>query len=465
MTDEKSKLQTKLSPLIEGQVPDFIQADHPVFVNFLKQYYRFLESGQLTYSVVNSYVRYETTTTAYILDEKDGDRILTEDTAQFQNGEIITGETSGATATILIEDSRNLKLYISSQQKFITNETFTGGTSGAQGKLTNYRANPVQNIQQLLEYADVDNTIFDFLDQMRTSLMTSIPNSLATSVSKRKLLKNIKDLYTAKGTREGHELFFRILLGEEANIFYPTEHMLRVSDGDWRAETTLRCSGFTGVSGDEVINQKITGQTSGATAIVNDAITFQEGTASVTELELASIDGTFLDGETITANSTARDVDVSFTVEAIVSSASLSNNGILHTDTEPVEIENLGNNKAELVVSGITSGSVSEVIVDDAGSGYEVGDVLTFTTSESDTKSASGFVSVVGGGIQLETGTLDDSEVTTDVIIIEDGTTVSEESFNIVLDRTDINGSDANSDIILDGTCLLYTSPSPRDRG
>ena len=64
----------------------------------------------------------------------------------------------------------------------------------------------------------------------------------------------------------------------------------------------------------------------------------------------------------------------------------------------------------------------------------------------------SGFVSVVGGGIQLETGTLDDSEVTTDVIIIEDGTTASEETFNIVLDRTDVNGSDANSDIILDGT-------------
>ena len=91
--------------------------------------------------------------------------------------------------------------------------------------------------------------------------------------------------------------------------------MLRVSDGDWRAETTLRCSGFTGVSGDEIINQKITAQTSGATAIVNDAITFQEGTVSVTELELAEIDGTFLDGETITANSTVRDVNVSFTVE------------------------------------------------------------------------------------------------------------------------------------------------------
>ena len=212
MADEESKLQTKVSPLIEGQVPDFIQADHPVFVIFLKQYYKFLEAGQVTYDVVNSYVRYETTTVAYVLDEENGDRILTEDTAQFTNGETITGATSGATATILVEDSRNKKLYISSQQKFITNETFTGATSGAQGKLTNYRANPVQNIQQLLEYADVDNTIFDFLDQMRAALMTSIPNSLATSVSKRKLLKNIKDLYAAKGTREGHELFFSCLL-------------------------------------------------------------------------------------------------------------------------------------------------------------------------------------------------------------------------------------------------------------
>ncbi len=54
-------------------------------------------------------------------------------------------------------------------------------------------------------------------------------------------------------------------------------------------------------------------------------------------------------------------INVSFTVEAIVSSASLSNSGILHTDQEPVEIESVGNDKAEIVVSGITSGSVSEV--------------------------------------------------------------------------------------------------------
>ena len=78
MADEKSKLLNKVSPLIEGQVADFVQADHPVFVNFLKQYYQFMEAGQITYTATVNYVTLETTTTAYVLEESDGDRIVTE---------------------------------------------------------------------------------------------------------------------------------------------------------------------------------------------------------------------------------------------------------------------------------------------------------------------------------------------------------------------------------------------------
>ena len=39
--DDKSILNNKLSPLIEGQVPDFVQSDHPIFVEFLKDYYKY----------------------------------------------------------------------------------------------------------------------------------------------------------------------------------------------------------------------------------------------------------------------------------------------------------------------------------------------------------------------------------------------------------------------------------------
>ena len=191
-----------------------------------------------------------------------------------------------------------------------------------------------------------------------------------------------------------------------------------------------------GVSGEEVINQVITGATSGATAVVIDSLVTQQGSNSVTELRLASITGTFVDGETISGNSATRDISVTFTIEGIVASTSVTNDGILYTDVEDIELENIGNGFAEIVVDGISEGSVSEVIVDDVGTGYEVGDELTFTANTADTNvdETSGFVSMIGGGIQLETATLDDSSLTDDAIILESGTTSQLESFNIQLE-------------------------------
>ena len=110
MAKNNSKLVTKVSPLIEGQVPGFVQSDHPKFVNFLKDYYQFLEAGRITYTGAVEYVRQQTNTLEFILLE-DGERIVTEketgSTGYFTNGETITGSTSKATATILVEDSRN----------------------------------------------------------------------------------------------------------------------------------------------------------------------------------------------------------------------------------------------------------------------------------------------------------------------------------------------------------------------
>ena len=121
-------------------------------------------------TATNDYIKYETETVSYVLND-EGDRILAEQgsgtVGNYINGETITGSISNATAEVLVEDVRNGVIYITSNQKFETNETITGATSGATAKLTRYRANPVQNIQQLLDYADVDNTIFDFLNKFR----------------------------------------------------------------------------------------------------------------------------------------------------------------------------------------------------------------------------------------------------------------------------------------------------------
>ena len=71
------------------------------------------------------------------------------------------------------------------------------------------------------------------------------------------------------------------------------------------------------------------------------------------------------------------------------------------------------------------------------GQKYEVGESITFTpvSADTDVESAVGFISMVGGGIQLETGTLDDSSLTDDAIILESGTTTHLEPFSIILEQ------------------------------
>ena len=156
-----STFDKKISPLLQEFVPEFLKSDHPKFVKFLKDYYRYLECGQLTISGEVNYVLQETTSTNYILNEKGDENVVLEDSvAKFTVGETIKGLTSNATATVLIDDfDDNQVLYITSQNKFETNEEIQGLTSNARATITQFRANPIQNIQQLLDYADVDNTI------------------------------------------------------------------------------------------------------------------------------------------------------------------------------------------------------------------------------------------------------------------------------------------------------------------
>ena len=156
------------------------------------------------------------TNLAFMIDAKD-----------FINGEVITGQTSGATTTILVEDVGGRQcIFVVANSKFIEGEIIVGATSEASATIKRYRANPVQNIQQLLDYADVDKTISGFLTKFRNAFLTSIPDTLHSEVDKRNLIKNVKSLYQAKGTKRASEIFFKLLFNENAEIRYPKDNIL-----------------------------------------------------------------------------------------------------------------------------------------------------------------------------------------------------------------------------------------------
>ena len=431
-------LENKLSSQIDGQLPDFIAEDHPKFSRFLKHYYQFLEAGELRVDVNIDNILLEVETSTNLLSE-DGTLVVTEvgsgSTGKFIAGETITGGTSYATATVLVEDlgNENPRLFISSQQLFETGETITGGTSGASGTVTRYRANPVQNIQQMLAYADIDNTIYDFLEEFRKSFMEGIPSNLATGIDKRNLEKHIRELYRRKGTKEGVKLFMKILLDENAEVFYPNQYMLRASDADWDKPTILRCSIVGASTPSEIIGQSITGQDSDATALVEDAAVFTAaGGISYAEIQISNVVGSFQVDETIFTTSSIQDVRFNFIIRQINSTVSITNDGTLYQSGDLIDLDSsilIGSGDVSATVGDVQTGSVSGVLIDDAGTGYEIGDLIVFT----DNGTEAGFVKEAEAQVTAIHGNIVD-ETDSDIILQEEGTNQFVELFNFQLE-------------------------------
>ena len=429
----------KISNLINSQVPDFVLEDHPLFLDFVKAYYQLMESAEIQLTNIGDpdhIVLEGNTAGKTILDgtniskDDSGDNFLLEDTSygDFQNGETITGSTSGATATVLIEDvDAGSRLFVTHQNKFIEGELITGSSSAAQATIGKYRANPVQNIQQLLDYADVDKTIQGFLTKFRNSFLTSIPDTLHSSVDKRNLIKNIKSLYQAKGTKRASEIFFKLLFNEDAEIRYPKDNILRVSDGKWDTKKIIRCTEVGSSDATNLIGQTITqandptsATVNEATAIVEDVFKFIIGGTTVVELVLGdtSVSGTFQPGQNITGtDNTDSDVLITLTVTGIINNRTITNDGGLYNEEDELAIT-AGGTGASLKLGPVGSGSIQEIIVDSGGSGYEVGDVINFSSGNASAK-----VSVVDGGVTLESGT------GTGQLILEDETMVADTYF------------------------------------
>jgi len=468
-----AKFTDKISNLINSQAPDFVLEQHPKFLEFIKTYYTFMESAELVVTSVQTTdgIQLETETAqsnTLLLDgsriDSDrtqldaGDKIILESSAfgKFTRGETITGQTSNATATVLGEDLTNNRLFISAQDKFIEGETILGASSNASAIINNYKPNPVTNIQELLNFRDPDKVISNFLTKFRNEFLNTLPETLNSGVDKRTLIKNVKSLYRAKGTAKAHEVFFRLLFGLQSETIYPRDQMLRVSDGKWTTNKILRTIQTSAqvLSGDtaDLIGRTITGETSGATAIVENVFKFQIGPYQVVEFIINddTITGTFQTDEVIRGTSTDdEDIFIKSTVTGIPSVTTISNDGSNYSSTDSISISG-GGTGSIIQVDGVGRGGITEFIIDDGGSGYEIGDDLVFTNTNTGGGNASAKVSLVNGGFTQEdsTSTVDDHIVLEDETVRGDiytGNKIVQESGTGSGDITDIriitNGS------------------------
>ena len=87
---------------------------------------------------------------------------------------------------------------------------------------------PSYELNSILEERDID-TAEHYLEQIQKEIAATIPRAIQTD--KVKLYKNLVRFYNIRGSTESIETFFRILLQDEVEIYYPKNNMLIPSAG------------------------------------------------------------------------------------------------------------------------------------------------------------------------------------------------------------------------------------------
>lgn len=237
-------------------LPDFIRDEAPVFESFLSAYTEYLESEIITLESQEeidtllledgvSSMLLETSTVSPSPDQ-DSSKIAFESTvananetaSPFTKGEYVIGSVSKCVAKIDVINGN--KLYISTVlgEGFSKGEKITGRESKQTGVVSTYKHNAISANNRLLQSSDVDTTSEEFLQYFQNDFIPSL--DIGSTVNKRLTIKNIKDLYQNKGTADSIKFLMRLLYGQDAEVRYPNDETIYVSESDYNEVRRVR---------------------------------------------------------------------------------------------------------------------------------------------------------------------------------------------------------------------------------
>ena len=233
----------------------------------------------------------------------------------------------------------------------------------------------------MMNLQDIDSTDSDiFLQTIRDSMLHGwpelasksydMPDGAEGSVNERQLAKMIKDYGLHKGTDLSMEFLFRLIFGEEADIYYPKDFMLRTSDGRWEEPnvTFVRNIKPNGFVLEDFVGKRIRGTTSGVEAIVvnsyKNSVPGKDVSVLVLETPKDAAPGEQGGGPWTPGNHTANNLMVGETIEVLPATF--------------IEEEDWSS-QPDNVLTATIFGGLREVDICSAGSGYAPGDTVTFT--------------------------------------------------------------------------------------
>jgi len=345
-------IETKISPLIENMFPSFYREEGPNFIAFVKAYYEWLEENS---------------------------QLLTlNDTTNFNVGDIVT--QGNVTGTLIAYVGSDLLVLVDGLETFkcitvcfdLTPITSSSGGSSriSQGGMAR-RLGSLYLSRNLLNIRDVDRTMDIFLTKFKEKYLCNIEFDTATN--KQLLIKNSLDLYRSKGSSRSIDLFFRLVYGSNAKVYYPGDDLFKLSEGTWFKPQYIEIS-VTGSSSSRAIDfvgKFVTGLSSGAQAFVEKYIKYKTGNGVSHVLYVTNISGTFIPGELLSL-----DVAHPDSPEIVGSLGSLNSINAKYGGFEIGDIVDVTsasgiNGKAKVTSVNSTTGAVNFTLLD-GGWGYSV---------------------------------------------------------------------------------------------
>lgn len=320
-----------------------------------------------------------------------------------------------------------------------------------------FEDNPKYESNNLIHYRDIDDTKDVFVKRFTNELADGLPFILgSTQTDKRKMVKRMLDFYRAKGTETSFKTYFRLLFGEEIQLYYPAEDILKLSDGRWTQPSILKVTRTMDTADiPDIVGRRVeqAGSTLGSIAaygFVQSANHILRYDNEFIEVELSGVFGSFeaekLVTFALTGGATAEEY-VFPTVDTIGISA--EGNGYKVGDRVNITGSASGIG-AEIYVGSVgPSGEIKGFIVEDTGINYRLSESLSAGISTNGGGTAATLVVTGGASIRQTEGFWKDGKgLVSSTSKIRDGDYYQEFSYVIRSARNLTEYKEASKNII-----------------
>jgi hypothetical protein len=240
-------LDFKRSIFLENQIPQFIRNEYPLFVEFLKQYYSFLDSsvGQLICVKVDNPGRSYSSNPviqAQLLDTNPDSGTFNQYIADYKGAIFEPFVVRGRLEKIRVTSYGSG--YVDEDKVRIVISDTSGSGATATPIIVNNLGNINESTKRLINTRDLDEEIPVIQEFIINEFVPNFPKNLYSDESKSveltKFIRFIKQFYNSSGIEDSITFLYRILFNTTVDFYYPKNDMLRVSDGRWNIDTLTR---------------------------------------------------------------------------------------------------------------------------------------------------------------------------------------------------------------------------------